>query len=76
MMLRNKSHQHAENTPRMASSSVEAFECRALSSRELECKVAELYAELSRLRTIIGHLEAERTNQDVWLKERWDKLVL
>lgn len=70
MVLRNKPHQ-AENSSRMVSNSVEDFEHRAASSRELDCKVAELFTELSRLRAIVGHLEAERTNQDVWLKERW-----
>lgn len=41
------------------------------SSKELVVTVTELSAELSRMKAVIGHLEAERTSQDVWLKERW-----
>ena len=41
------------------------------SGKELVVKVTELTAELGRMKAVIGHLEAERTSQDVWLKERW-----
>lgn len=40
------------------------------SNKELVVKVTELSAELGRMKAVIGHLEAERTSQDVWLKER------
>lgn len=39
-------------------------------SEELVVKVTELSAELSRMKAVIGHLEAKRTDRDVWLKER------
>ena len=44
------------------------------SSKELVVKVTELSAELSRMKAVLGHLEAERTSQDVWLKERLGSL--
>ena len=37
-------------------------------------KVTELSAEFSRMKAVLGHLEAERTSQDVWLKERLGSL--
>ena len=40
------------------------------SNKELVVKVTELSAELGRMKAVIGHLEAERSSQDVWLKER------
>ena len=44
------------------------------SSKELVIKVTELSAELGRMKAVLGHLEAERTSQDVWLKERLGSL--
>ena len=44
------------------------------SSKELVVKVTELSTELSRMKAVLGHLEAERTSQDVWLKERLGSL--
>ena len=38
--------------------------------KELVAKVTELSAELSRMKAVIGQLDAERTSQEVWLKER------
>lgn len=49
--------------------SVEDFEQR--TNDELAVKVTELSSELSRMKAAVGHLEAERTSQDVWLKERY-----
>ena len=62
--------QHSQNSLRAALLHTEDHE-EWDSTKELIVKVTELSAELSRMKVVIGRLEAERTNQDVWLKERW-----
>ena len=62
--------QHSEGSLRTALHSDQDHEQWA-SSKELVVKVTELNAELGRMKAVIGRLEAERTSQDVWLKERW-----
>lgn len=52
-------------------SSGDRHEVQWASGKELVVKVTKLSAELSRTKAVLGHLEAERTSQDVWLKERW-----
>lgn len=37
----------------------------------LQLQVTELFTELGRMRAVVGHLEAERASQDIWLKERY-----
>ena len=62
---------HGGSVPSRALRSEDDLEYRQRNNKEMTVKMNELYAELSRMKAVVGHLEAERTSQDVWLKERY-----